>query len=490
MRLDRMSRSRYLVPALVAVSAFSYISSVSAATQPTKSFDPVPWQQDFAQLVAAVSDHYANLEWAIAERHMDLMKLKQTTETLLSEAHSDLEAKVALEKFVNSFGDVHFQIIWPKAEQDVSVSALSQHQNLCEQLDYSSNYNHSGIDISVLPQFIAVPGDEENLFPGGLLEESYHHKIGVIRIGVFMENGYPQVCAKAMKTLGITEATKCDAPCGDKIQLYVANFLTQALSRRAEALRKAGASRLLIDITGNGGGDNWAEIPPRILSSVPLHDSRYAFIRSDHWTTQLEKWDKEVEDDLTQNREPVDLLKTARRRLQDGIKESEGHCDRSPVWRNVKISCSQLIADSRFTTGILNYAAPGSFANLKSRTVLYDPLRYDYSESADRLPLYVAVDRNTYSAAEYFAALLQDNHAALVLGEPTGGAGCGYTEGGIPTTLRNSKAEVKMPDCVRIRADGTDAVYGVMPDFLIPWTKHDSDYERAEKLFVALGSIH
>jgi C-terminal processing protease CtpA/Prc len=40
--------------------------------------------------------------------------------------------------------------------------------------------------------------------------------------------------------------------------------------------------------------------------------------------------------------------------------------------------------------------------------------RYAYTENPKALPLYVVVDRETWSAAEYFAALLQDNHAATV----------------------------------------------------------------------------
>jgi C-terminal processing protease CtpA/Prc len=36
------------------------------------------------------------------------------------------------------------------------------------------------------------------------------------------------------------------------------------------------------------------------------------------------------------------------------------------------------------------------------------------------------------SAAEYFAAILKDNKAATIIGELTGGAGCGSTNGGIP----------------------------------------------------------
>jgi len=130
----------------------------------------------------------------------------------------------------------------------------------------------------------------------------------------------------------------------------------------------------------------------------------------------------------------------------------------------------------------LRHARPGAFAGLESRTTLFHPLRYTYSEKADRLPLYVLVDRHTWSAAEYFAALLQDNRAAMVVGELTGGAGCGYTNGGIPTVLPNSGAKVRMPDCVRLRKDGSDEVAGVTPDVLVPWANWESPFTKADKL--------
>jgi C-terminal processing protease CtpA/Prc len=147
------------------------------------------------------------------------------------------------------------------------------------------------------------------------------------------------------------------------------------------------------------------------------------------------------------------------------------------------------VSDVLFNGGILPYAQPGSFASLESKTTLFHPLSYTYTESSARLPLYVAVDGDTWSAAEYFAAILQDNKAATILGEVTGGAGCGYTNGGIPTALKNSHATVKMPDCVRLRKDGSNEVSGITPDVLVPWSKHDSAYLRAEKMYHSLLAL-
>ena len=99
------------------------------------------------------------------------------------------------------------------------------------------------------------------------------------------------------------------------------------------------------------------------------------------------------------------------------------------------------------------------------------------------------MDGDTWSAAEYFAAILQDNGAATILGNVTGGAGCGYTNGGIPSTLKNSRAVVKMPDCVRLRKDGSNENVGVVPDVWIPWTVHDNSYTSAQKLLHSLLTV-
>jgi C-terminal processing protease CtpA/Prc len=63
--------------------------------------------------------------------------------------------------------------------------------------------------------------------------------------------------------------------------------------------------------------------------------------------------------------------------------------------------------------------------------------------------------------------MLQDNHAAVVMGATTVGAGCGHTNGGAPTTLKNSGSILELPDCARLRADGSNEVMGIQPDVLV-----------------------
>ena len=83
-------------------------------------------------------------------------------------------------------------------------------------------------------------------------------------------------------------------------------------------------------------------------------------------------------------------------------------------------------------------------------------------------------------------ALLRDADAAVVVGSRTYGAGCGMTNGGIPLTLPHSGLEVRMPDCARLRVDGTNEVAGIAPDVEADWVDGDDDALRADKAVVAL----
>lgn len=486
-RVFTLGKGLAIVLASVCLSVTMTYAAGESPDAAVKPFDTAPWQGDFVQLLAEMSRHYANLEWAVNDRHMDLAALREATQAKLGEAKDEAEARATLEKFLDAFGDGHLEIVWPRPDANEQSSPVTP-APLCERLGYSTRDNRPGIDLSMLPQFTPLQGEDAASFPGGLLSLSHGRKVGVIRIGLFSETGFPAACEHVLQGLKLDASAECDSGCEDRVQLAVANLITATLSRRAKALRKAGATSLLVDITGNGGGSNWVEAAARVLSPKPLRESRYAFVRHPHWTDQLEERLKDVDADLAHGRGPHDVLEIAHAKLPHAIDESRKACDRDQVWQTGKLDCSSLVTGILYTSGVLDYAAPGSFPGLQSREALYNPLRFDYTESRDRLPLYVAADRNTWSAAEYFPAILQNNHAATIVGELTGGAGCGYTNGGIPTVLKNSKAVVKMPDCVRLRTDGSDEVEGIRPDIFVPWARRDTAYQRARKLFLVLDA--
>jgi hypothetical protein len=483
--LFRTIRAALLLAGLLLPVLLTPILAVPAQEVPTthNGFDSRPWVEDFHQLLQEMATHYANLEWAVNDRHMDLHDLSTKTEDVLQSARSDSDARIAIKTFLDSFGDGHLEIEWPSA--DASPSDTKPEDDICEHLGYHSR-GKPGIDYSLLTQLSPVPGAEEKLFPGGLLR-SRGRTFGLIRIGVFSEKAFPEVCHQAVQQMGLSANGVCNDACADKVQLKASDLLTTALATRAEQLRHAGATAVLIDITRNGGGSDWVDAPPRALSSKPLRDPRLSFVKGDHWTKQLEDTLRDVEADQRNRHENDRILRDAALRLREAIAAGKESCDAGQVWATGKLNCSLLASGFLFASGVLPYAAPGGLTGYKSRDGLFYPARYAYTESTNRLPLFVLVDKDTWSAAEYFAALLQDNHAATIVGELTGGAGCGYSNGGIPTQLRNSKAEVQMPDCVRLRADGSDEVNGITPDVLVPWAKRDSAYQRVRKLMTALN---
>ncbi len=82
--------------------------------------------------------------------------------------------------------------------------------------------------------------------------------------------------------------------------------------------------------------------------------------------------------------------------------------------------------------------------------------------------------------------MLRDNGVALVIGERTFGAGCDYTNGGLPARLPHSGLIVHMPDCARLRLDGTNGIEGIAPDLPLEWSELDGT-GRSAALRAALG---
>lgn len=68
------------------------------------------WLEDFAQLKREISDHYANLEWAVEHRGLDLKQLSERTETRLRQARHDQKAHEAVESCLSDFRDGHLII--------------------------------------------------------------------------------------------------------------------------------------------------------------------------------------------------------------------------------------------------------------------------------------------------------------------------------------------------------------------------------------------
>ncbi|MDQ3800991.1 MAG: S41 family peptidase [Acidobacteriota bacterium] len=461
-----------------------------------QEFKTDTWLEDFTQLKREMSAHYANLEWAIDVRGLDLKQLSEQTESRLLQARNEAEAKKIIESFLDAFGDGHLSVQWAQNKVNNSSPADNAQPTsqppLCRRLGYQSQSQASRIAFTRLNDFREINTEDSKYFSIGVLRVAAGRDVGVIRIAIFSEYAFPDLCEQAATEMKLSKDSPCDEECDERVERRAANLLTAALARQIEILKRNKISGLLVDITGNGGGTNWTEAAARTLSAKPLRSPRQQFIRHEHWTNQLKKRLEIIEADARQSASPNrELLLQGENVLRKAISESQKICDRGGVWQNRKPDCS-LVADAPplYPQSVLPYAKPGSLPDKPSSRFLFYPSRYSYREGVYSGQLMILADYGTWSSAEYFAAMLRDNNAATIIGEPTGGAGCGYTSGGIQTFLKNSRARVKIPDCVRLRADGSNEVAGITPDVLIPWRPNDSRYQRVKRVFDALLSEH
>jgi len=82
--------------------------------------DTAAWLEDFEQLKHEMAVHYANLEWAITERGLNLRALSDQTVASLKEATTQAAARRVIETFLSAFGDGHLVVRWPSPQQNLS----------------------------------------------------------------------------------------------------------------------------------------------------------------------------------------------------------------------------------------------------------------------------------------------------------------------------------------------------------------------------------
>ncbi len=476
--------------------AFSVLIQVfiigGAAARDPESIDTGAWAEDFAQLKREMSSHYANFQWAVEHRHLNLRELSERIETELRSAQSETAARKAIESFLDTFGDGHLWVEWPSGvnSQTSRPKADTTQLPLRTRLGYHEQNIKPGIAFAYLPSYQNLASPDSKYFPIGILHLPHNANVGVLRIALFTEHIFPELCDSSLRELRLTNDSDCRNDCEDRVERMTADLLTAALERQLRILRISKITGLMVDITGNGGGTNWVEPAARVMTPKPLLSPKTEFIRHKHWVKQLKT---ELQTLLDDSGKGPPLLKkslsNATRIVQRAISQAEAPCDLSVMWEDQKPSCSLVVADPvMYPDCILPYAKPGIFPDRPSSFLLFYPSRYIYHEGVYAGPLLILVDHNTASSAEYFAAMLRDNDAATIIGEPTLGAGGGFTNGGISTILKNSGGRVRMPDCVRLRADGTNEAEGITPDILIPWHRSDNDYLRAERVFHLLST--
>ncbi len=505
-RRSARSLIRLAAPALRMLVAAPAILLLGILAVQARGFDPAPFLQEYEELKRYVAETHANLEWILEHRGLDLRELDRETTAALASARSVRQAREAIRRFVRAFGDPHFRADRRgsinaghpgspgRSPRAAAITARTPAKKICGQIGFEKRDLDFRFRFDRLPGFTRLRSGRGEPFPAGVLELDGGRRLGLLRIAHFGEDGYPEACRETWDRFRPHVDGVCDGACEMAFRVEIRNRLLEQLERRVEALGAAGIDALVVDVTGNGGGTDWVQGAARILSPKRLECTRAAFIKHPHWVGILESKREAIGSELA--REDLaagarEMLQAADGRLASLLKEARSECDRDVLWEGpgASLDCSLLISGDYFTCGLFDRITRSRVEGIHNPGVFFKPFQNRYRESANTKPLYVLMDGRTASASEHFASILQGNGAATLVGQRTYGAGCGYTNGGVPLVLESAGLRIMAPDCARYRLDGVNEIEGIEPEIEIPWSRGESRKRRTERLLEALNRL-
>lgn len=421
------------------------------------AWSPEPWLADLQCIRIAVENDYPNLEWLTGQREVVLDRWFDRAADAIRQGHDDADARRAFDNLIERFGDGHMALRWPTsgsvaAEGNAPILLPTSPSAFCAARGYDAEQVTMGT-AAALPGYRSINGGEP--FAAGLID-THNRRIGVIRIGVFSPMGYPALCEQALADTQTAFDRPCDDACDDRLLTKAYDLMTSGLMQTVERLRREQAHIMLIDLTRNGGGTEWAEAAARILSPVPIQSEPTYVLRGEAW---VKRW-RMLADELrtkASKASPHD-----RSLLIDYAARAEALADEAKPCTTTS-ACPRLVP-AGFSSGLLAQLPAGSLDGREWAAKIFSPAQFPYRDHVWKGPVILLVDDQTWSAAEQFAALMQDNGAAIIMETRTGGAGCGHINGNDPVTLPHSGAQLDMPNCARFRKDGSNEVSGVIPD--------------------------
>ncbi|MEQ1633282.1 MAG: S41 family peptidase [Planctomycetota bacterium] len=220
--------------------------AAAAAAWDVCTYDAEAWRRDYEHLKSELAKGYANLDWIAENRRLDLPALDRDTEAAILGAHSRVFAFLALRRFIRAFGDPHLRFV-PGDRAAFAATPLASDGNrpLEPTLTSLDGAGYERDDYAFRVPFHRLPGWTpltQAPFAAGMVQD-----LGVLRIASFGEDRYLETAERAF----VSGMTKRD------LQLAVRALLQQQLRETLRQLSVRGVRRLLVDVTGNGGGTEW-----------------------------------------------------------------------------------------------------------------------------------------------------------------------------------------------------------------------------------------
>lgn len=380
-----------------------------------------------------LAERYANFPDRVADLRLDLPALHRRTDAALRAARSDGDTRRAIETMLAEFRDGHLRVQPNRRrgvtssgdEAEAAIPARNAAATVCRGWGYGnarSRSTFSGLDgYESLPR-VGVP------FERGLIARDTL-KLAVLRIDSFGLEPHAWACTEVWDSWSSRNADgSCDDRCAQQLRAQIAQRIADGLRETVGQLAASGATTLLIDLGGNGGGTEWASRAARAVSTQRIPATRVGEIAAP---------------------------------------ERSAPCEPLRAWRDASAKPCDFRAMRSLDTTDARLASTGPWVG---RIVL-------------------VIDGGTASAAEQFAANLLDHAGAEAIGARSYGSGCGYTSGNRPLLLRDLNVEIVAPNCSRFRKDGSNEVNGIHPSLDAGWRDGDSAKRRAELVVARLLRI-
>ena len=481
--------------AAILFSSAAHAVEGPAVVAPTiPKFDAAAWQKDYAYLKQQLQAQYANLAWfASTQGGIDLPQVDRLTIEAMQHARTDAQALAALRYFIAAFHDGHLVLNPAIASGSIKVAEppVAALDNMdasaaCAAIGVVATSNVAfSLPIESLDSFTLAADGMAQAFRSGLVSTTAGTRISIVRIPRFREGEYPDLCQRAFAKLKVDKT-----PITTKaLNKAMSEAWFPVLAGRLKYLKEHGANALIVDVGGNGGGNDMGDWSVRLFTQKPVHSPRLLVaagpLADGYYDEQL----TELRDAVGKAEAHANLAPVVR----ESIAQFEAYkaalatraCDLSWVWHEQRTwdpaGCSRL-APAGFASGARDYMLPVATADADFVASAYWPVVADKYRGAWNGAVYVLTDQRVGSAAEAFVASMRDNGIARIVGTATAGSGCGNMQEARLIILPHSRLSVHAPDCVRLRAYGSDEVMGIAPDLPVLAMQGESARARAERL--------
>ncbi|CDG39692.1 hypothetical protein ASAP_1647 [Asaia bogorensis] len=358
----------------------------------------------------------------------------------------------------------------------------------CAALGYASTGSVAfSLPLEGLPGFKLILDGLGSTFRAGTITRS-GVTLGILRIQNFRARAFPAACLHAWAEL--RQAGK--AITTDSMREAAELRWFHDMAAEIRALRHTGATALVVDIGNDSGGDDSGDWTPRLFTNRPVRSARLLMADASDAGRYFADEIRDINEALaaTQSHDARAALKDARSFFyQQTAAIGEHRCDLSWVWREQRAwsptNCNRLLS-AGYAGGYSPGLARSALGDSKAAAALSSASTVQSFFGSWTGPTYVLADQRSYSSAEMFAAVMQDNRIAKLVGNRTGGDGCGFMTKNDPIILRHSRLRFRVPNCMRLRAKGTNEEAGIVPDISVPPTEGESERARAERALLAI----